>query len=708
MRAQLCWAMAAVTGACGDNTLADGAPLEAAENLTIVAHQDDDLLFMQPDLYLAARRGAGVTNVYVTAGNAHGGVEISDARDLGLLSAYAAVAGADAGSWDCGWISVAGHDLEHCRLAAARLSLVFLDYPDGGKDGSVPDGLLALWEGHVASARTIARRQTTYDRAGLISVLAEIIRITAPGELRTLEVSSTHGDDHPDHTIVGALAVLAIARSSSAPELVSYRGYNIVDEPDNTNPVLFARNLGVLAYYEACANDCAPCGAACPSDGVPQYHRNWMGRRYAIGMRTARGQLRLGDGCVRATGAVDQVVVGDCAAAPTWELDAHGFLRASTGPCLRALSTGAIVASVCDGDDPGLRFLFDDEGHLWSSIVPAPQDDMVTAHLDCVVADGDRLRTALCGDGRAPVWELARTMTATPREITAITRTGRAVRMATLPGGPEPMVCAIETPTRGLMCAPSTAGGALLPAVRIDSTTAPLAIEPESLALGDIDGDGATDACGRDDSGILCALAASGYRAAQWSLTLGGSGPATATDRSLAIAPGGRICGLGDAGVVCVTRDSTAVTSVRSTWPDRGAALWITDLDGDRQPDWCVATPAGPACSLARDAWLTTEGIAWGYARGGAVQDGASEGALPDTATAVFTDVDGDGRNDLCSAQDGVIACARSLGRSFGPRTTVARLPAGMVPTAVWAEPAHGELAPRICAGDATTIACTD
>ena len=295
-------------------------------------------------------------------------------------------------------------------------------------------------------------------------------------------------------------------------------------------------------------------------------------------------------------------------------------------------------------------------------------------------------------------------------DTATITRTGRAVRIAGLGRAPLPMLCAIETDARGLMCAPGSAGGGLLPAIRIDSAAAPLAIEPESLTFGDVDGDALTDACGRDAGGILCATAASGYQPVRWTTAFDASGPATPTDRSLAIAPGGKICGLGDPGVVCVSRGATAI-EVRSTWPDRRAALWIADLDGDHQPDWCAATAEGPACSLATDRDRTTAGVAWGYAFGGLIQAGAAEAALPDTATAVFTDIDGDGRDDLCTAPGGVIACARSLGRGFGPRTAIARLPAGMIPTALWAEAAAPSIAgrpPRICAADATTIACAD
>lgn len=147
---------------------------------------------------------------------------------------------------------------------------------------------------------------------------------------------------------------------------------------------------------------------------------------------------------------------------------------------------------------------------------------------------------------------------------------------------------------------------------------------------------------------------------------------------------------------------------MRSTWPDRSAPLWFADLDGDNLVDWCSVTPAGPACSLAAHRALTTGGAPWDFASAGLIEGSASDGAVADAATAVFTDIDGDGRDDLCTLQGAVIACARSTGRGFAPRSPVARLPAGVAATALWAEPAEPGQPPRLCAADADTIACTD
>src|SRR5450432_4141021 len=81
--------------ACGDNALPDGVALVASHDLVVVAHQDDDLLFMQPDVIEAVRSGNGVTIVYTTAGNGKKGVDAANIRYSGLRAAYGTAAGHD-------------------------------------------------------------------------------------------------------------------------------------------------------------------------------------------------------------------------------------------------------------------------------------------------------------------------------------------------------------------------------------------------------------------------------------------------------------------------------------------------------------------------------------------------------------------------------------------------------------------------------------
>lgn len=668
-------ALSGLVAACGDNALPTGEELQPAAELIVVAHQDDDLLFMQPDLLEAVRRGEGVTSVYVTAGNGRNGVDAADQRYEGLMSAYAAAANETA--WKCGTTEIAGHIAEHCRLREHRVSLVFLGYPDGGKEGEMETSLLHLWEGSTTNVTTIAHDTSTYDREQLVATVAQIVRITQPARVRTLDVASTHGRDHSDHMLVGALAVLAIAQANGNPELLSYRGYNIAEEPANKIPAIFDAAFSVLSRYEACAADCgASCGEACTT--IVASHVAWLQRRYAVGFRRfAAGRLRNGTSCLQTDASL-----GPCETAPSWKLDDAGQLR-SDNTCLDIDTSGAVTAGLCLGG-PARRFFLDDEGHLWSGVPPAPAVDMDYAHLSCLAATATRATLQLCGADRAPAWEFAPITTATTRGTLGITATGRDVRLGDITGDGLADLCAIGI-SGGLWCAPGDGHGGFSFAVQIDNLAAPLAIEPSSLTLGDVDGDRRIDACGRDDNGVLCALAATGFAAERWSPSFnsllaraGTSASLTAVDANAdGIAD---VCGVDTTGVVCAPHGLTAQSMLRSVWPAETPLVWPADLDADGQADWCAATDNGPACAVQAQSGATTDGQPWGYSMTGMVD------IVPaNSATVAFGDIDGDGRADVCTTHEDRIVCARSQGRAFGPRTiTLAILPTQSTASALW------------------------
>ena len=386
--------------ACGDGRFLDGEPLGPAPDLTILAHQDDDLIFMQPDVAAAAARHGGLTNVYVTAGNGRRGIVAADRRYRGLMEAYAWAAGTPS-RWSCGWILLAGHVAEHCRLAAAAISLVFLGYPDGGKEGEQPASLLRLWRGAIADAETIARRPARYDRAGLVAAVAEAITLTAPSTIRSLELAATHGRDHADHQIVGALAMIAAASAGYGGALLSFRGYSNEDAPENVTGAAYDHAIAMLARYHACASGCASCGAACPT--VNAAHQVWARRRYAVSRRVPpfQGRLRRGDRCA-VIGPSGAVALGDCAAAPAWRFDPAGTVRTG-GRCLGALPSGELAAADACPPDGAQRFLLDDEGHLWLGRLPDPATVARGKHAVCV---DEQARASTCGEGHAPTWEL--------------------------------------------------------------------------------------------------------------------------------------------------------------------------------------------------------------------------------------------------------------------------------------------------------------
>jgi LmbE family N-acetylglucosaminyl deacetylase len=681
---------------CGDNQHGAGVPLAPTHDLVVVAHQDDDLLFMQPDLIEAVRRGTGLTNVYITAGNGTRGATAANPRYTGLMEAYGTAAGDQ--DWFCGWISIAGHAAQHCRLDAENVSLVFLAYPDGGIAGDYAHSLLKLWQGDITNATTVADRTAVYDRDGLIATVAAIIEATHPAVLHTLDLTSGHGYDHSDHMIAGAIAALALARTSVDLELLAYRGYNMASEPANKVPAVFDEARNILGYYEACATGCAACGESCTT--IDKTHLDLLGHRYALGFRReAHGKLRTTGGCLAGNALVA------CDAAPEWILS--GGHLAGAGGCLAVDSAGGLGMAAC-APDPAQRWLFDDEGHLWAGVAPPTAPNLAHAHLLCITPlDDGSVTTTTCDNttGTAPRWQWAPSLALTARATLGFAETGRSVRIGDVTGDGLGDLCAVTA--TGLACAPGNGDGTFGAAVRVDDPAAPLAIDPQSLTLGDLDGDGIADACGRDGGGVLCARSSAGFAAARFTPQFGDGDAGSTTPASLRIADANgdgtaEVCGLAAEGVVCSPAGTSFAPQIRSAWPDPTDGVVPADLDGDHHADWCALAADGPACGLTSESDVTTDGVPWGFAFGGVVETPPHDAALTDIA-----DIDGDGDGDLCApVGDGTIACARSNGHGFGPRTVVAVLPNGAQAVAMWLGDLDGDGRADVCADLGDSIAC--
>ena len=670
--------VATVVLSCGDNSLPIGLELVHGRDLTIVAHPEDDLVFMQPDL-LERSRGGGTANVYISDG-------ANGSHHLGLMAAYSKSTGHE--GWRCGWIELRGHAAEHCRLPDAHLSLVFLGLPEGDPAGDTPMSLPKLWSGELDVAITAGDRQAIYTRANLLDVITEIVDLVDPHTVRTSDVTHKHGPDHMDHVVAGAAALLAVAAARGNPEVIAYRGESTLVEAPNVIEPLFQRSAEILGHYDACAGSCGTCGTedVC---AVNDERADWLRRRYAIALRrTASGALRTDGGeCITAT-AEGLLEVGGCV--DNWELARDGSLRAGER-CIALQDDGELRAAInCS------RFFFDDEGHVW---IGGPPPATPGGPLLCMVLVDGRPRARRCGIELAPGWEMSPMPTAMPRPQ-GLAGTGRAVRLGDLDADRHADLC--EVANGRLQCARGDGTGNFGPVRTIRA----FAVEPESLVIGDVDGDGLSDACGRDAGGILCATAATSFQPQRWTTAFARVGPANAADRSLAAVDANDdgaadICGLTPTGVACATHNPLAAGELRSAWPAAATALWPADLDGDRRADWCAATVTGAACGLDLHRELTTDGVPWSFSQNGVVDE-----TPPDTATGAVADVDGDGRADLCSIRGRRIACARSQGYGFGPTATLATLPADAAPTALWLGDLDGDGTADACVDDAGTIRC--
>ena len=653
-----------------------GPAIAPSTHLVVVAHQDDDLIFLQSDLDDAIARGESVTIVYVTQGLASESAAKITSRLAGSEAAYTHLAHSDA--WQCGWIEIAGLAVDHCRLQDRPLSLVYLGYPDGGKDGEQPDSLLHLWEGSIASTTTIGALTSSITRDQLVAEVAALVTATSPRWIHTQDLGADHGRDHVDHVMVGALTAVALARAGSTADVLAVRGYNTPLEQPNKLDGDYDRGASLLGYFMACFEDCDACGtASCAS--IDPSQAEWLHRRYAIARRhlPLAGQLANDAGqCLLAI--ADHVGVGDCGSAPTWRLDHDGSLRADDGRCV--IAPGGTLG-ICDRS-AAQYFLFDDDGVLWSGLVPAIATD--DAHLACLAGE----TTALCGGDQPTVhWTIGTPPTTT--DLAALGMTSMPLTLGDVGGSPAGDLCAATS--AGVRCALGLGDGTFGSAVWLHGDGAPLIVEPATLRLGDVDGDGRADACGRHGDQIVCALAAEQFESPRAWLDV----DATFDDATMSI----------DRGQVCAREGTHAMCSARSATPTQVAdippgPLWIADLDGDGVLDYCTADANGPACARASTGMTTTP---WSFSLNGIVDGSlAADSAILDPTRAVLADVDGDGLPDLCRLATAGVACASNQRTAFGPAHLIA--PGGDL---LVTGDLDGDGRADLCTVTGTTLACT-
>ena len=157
--------------------------------MVVVAHQDDSLLFLSPDLLHDIQAGDCVTTVYLTAGDDGFGAAYWQAREAGANAAYANMAGV-ANNWSQGTTSAAGHSIVTDTLQGApNIKQLFLRLPDGNTDGSgFPadnnESLLKLWTGAISTIHPVDG-SPGYTAQGLVSTLTSLMTTFQPSVIRT-------------------------------------------------------------------------------------------------------------------------------------------------------------------------------------------------------------------------------------------------------------------------------------------------------------------------------------------------------------------------------------------------------------------------------------------------------------------------------------------------------------------------------------------
>jgi LmbE family N-acetylglucosaminyl deacetylase len=270
-----------------------GAAESCARNLSlnVAAHQDDDLLFMNPDIQQDIDSGRCVLTTFFSAGDAGQGSAYWQGREAGSRAAYAEMAGVP-DEWDQRTVTIAGQALVYDELAGRPdIALIFLRLPDGDGGTGYPstgnESLQKLWTGSITTIHSVDGN-TSYTKAGLTNTLTEIMHTFQPDIIRTHDYIGTYGDgDHSDHHSTGYFVLAAHKRYFSTPHQASaYLAYSIANLAANLTDAERDRKLAAFLAYAP--HDEKVCQTA--EDCLAGGYGARFSRRYTSGSETGGRQ----------------------------------------------------------------------------------------------------------------------------------------------------------------------------------------------------------------------------------------------------------------------------------------------------------------------------------------------------------------------------------------------------------------------------------
>lgn len=251
--------------------------------MNVVAHQDDDILFLNPDLQDAIQGGSCVRTLYVTAGDDGLNDTYWTKREAGVRAAYAVMAGED-NKWTDSTVKTDVGQIRVTTLKAdSRISLAFMRLPDGDHTGAgfklnERQSLQKLWDGTLPTINAVDK-SATYTKDALVSTIAELIRSYAPDTVNTQDYAGVYGDgDHSDHHTVAYATKVAQTQYAKPHNFVGYEDYNISRKPKNVSNDAYLRKQEAFFAYAAYDPHVCDTEAVCSHFG----YGAWLPRQYTL------------------------------------------------------------------------------------------------------------------------------------------------------------------------------------------------------------------------------------------------------------------------------------------------------------------------------------------------------------------------------------------------------------------------------------------
>ncbi|CAB4049688.1 hypothetical protein LMG9964_03348 [Paraburkholderia phenoliruptrix] len=264
---------------------ARAANCSAGTLVTVVAHLDDDLLFVDPAITERLDAGWCITTVHLIGGANGANFSYVLTRERASRLAYARMAGVP-DVWNESNVQIAGK-LVHEMVLKARpqVRLLELRLPGGGvRGGREPLGL--LWEQHATLStypmNADGSARVKYDRDALSATLREIL--AKASQIYTLNPDTVPFIEHPDHIYAARITRHVAQTLGKSVPIVYHVTYPTGGWPGNLPAAEVQRKRDIVASYFSIDGS-----ESSHVFGEFQWDGNWIARRYAFADRSDRG-----------------------------------------------------------------------------------------------------------------------------------------------------------------------------------------------------------------------------------------------------------------------------------------------------------------------------------------------------------------------------------------------------------------------------------
>jgi LmbE family N-acetylglucosaminyl deacetylase len=291
--------------AYADSSSALPAGCSAGTLVTVVAHLDDDLLFVNPGISDRLHDGWCIVTVHVIGGADNSKFNYVLLRERGVRQAYARMAGVP-DRWTESTVSIAGRPVHRMVLdAAPHVVLLEMRLPGGQvRGGRVPIGLvwdegatIASYPMNADGSGGVAR----YDRAHIIATLGALL--SQATLIYTLNPDTVPFLEHPDHIYCARITREAAHEAHAKAPIIYHLTYVTSNLPINVPAGKTQLKRDEVASYFAVDSDG---GNLAQVFGEYEWNGNWVARRYAFHANAGGGSPDRPDGATPAVRLVNE------------------------------------------------------------------------------------------------------------------------------------------------------------------------------------------------------------------------------------------------------------------------------------------------------------------------------------------------------------------------------------------------------------------